>query len=88
MTNEASLPPSLPVYKAPEKRVPATIPEGMEIKKMPGVMNKMLSRAMPQKRLGKMTKLKGVRSGKSRGISVTSSVSIKSKLSKKGKETE
>ena len=88
MSNEAPLPPSLPVYKAPAQRVPATIPEGMEVKKMPGVMNKMISRALPQKRLGKMTRLKGMRSGKSKGISITSTVQIKSKLSKKGKETE
>ena len=88
MSNEAPLPPTLPVYQAPAKRVPATIPEGMEIKKMPGVMNKLITRAMPQKRLGKMTKLSGMKSGKARGISTTSTISIKSKLSKKGKETK
>ena len=55
---------------------------------MPGVMNKLITRAMPQKRMGKMTKLSGMKSGKARGISTTSTISIKSKLSKKGKETK
>ena len=58
---------------------------------MPGVMNKMISRALPKGKLGKMTKLKGRvgtgRTGRAKGISVTSSIAIKSKLSKKGKET-
>jgi hypothetical protein len=91
MSNEAPMPPSLPVYEAPKIRVPATIPAGMEIAKMPGVMNKMISRALPKGKLGKMTKLKGRvgtgRTGRAKGISVTSSIAIKSKLSKKGKET-
>jgi hypothetical protein len=63
----------------------------MEITKMPGVMNKIISRALPKGKLGKMTKLKGRvgmgRTGRSKGISTTSSIAIKSKLSKKGKET-
>ena len=86
------MPPSLPVYEAPKIRVPATIPAGMEIAKMPGVMNKMISRALPKGRIGKMSKLKGRvgtgRSGRAKGISINSSVAIKSKLSKKGKEIE
>jgi hypothetical protein len=90
MTNEAPLP-SLPVYEAPKVRVPATIPTGMEMQKMPGVMNKMISRALPKGKLGKVAKLKGRvgtgRAGRAKGISVTSSIAIKSKLSKKGKET-
>lgn len=89
MTNEAPLP-SLPVYEAPKVRVPATIPAGMEISKLPGVMNKMISRALPKPKLGKRTKgaVRTGRAGKFRGIRIASGVKIKSKLSKEGKETE
>ena len=51
----AELPPSLPVYQAPKERPTAVLPQGLEVTKMPGVMNKMISRMLPKK-LGKMLK--------------------------------
>ena len=89
MTSEAPLP-VLPVYEKPRNRVPATIPAGMEMQKMPGVMNKILTRALPKPKLGKRTKgaVRTGRAGKFRGIRIASGVKIKSKLSKEGKETE
>jgi len=53
MTELAPLPPTLPVYEAPKPRAAAPIPHGLEVTKMPGTMNKMISKMLP-----KMSKLR------------------------------
>lgn len=61
MTSEAPLP-VLPKYDAPQDPTPATIPQGLEVTKMPGVMNKMITRMLtklPKMKMPKM-KVKGV----------------------------
>lgn len=56
MANEAPIPPSLPLYEKPKERQPAVIPAGIEQKKLPGIMNKVISRMLPKMK-GKMSKL-------------------------------
>ena len=62
MNNEAPLPPSLPVYEAPAPRPVAPIPTGLQVTKMPGTMNKMISKMLPKigkLRMAKVPKMKG-----------------------------
>ena len=41
------MPPTLPVYAKPRERLPAVIPNGLAVTKMPGTMNKMISKMLP-----------------------------------------
>jgi len=50
----AEIPPSLPKYEAPKERPTAVIPQGLEVTKMPGTMNKMISKMLPKMKLSKI----------------------------------
>lgn len=49
--------PVLPVYEKPAEKVTATLPTGLELKKMPSTMNKLISRMMPKLK-AKLPKMK------------------------------
>lgn len=51
MSPESPLP-VLPSYDPPVEKPKAEVPNGIELKKMPGIMNKMISRMLPK--LGKL----------------------------------
>ena len=48
MSVEAPMPPALPVYEKPRERVPAVLPNGLAVTKMPSTMNKMISKMLPK----------------------------------------
>ena len=78
MGNEAAIPPTLPIYPSPRPSQPATLPPGIQ---SPGVLSKMISRALPGKKgAPRMSALKG------RGISVSSTIKFKGKAFKAGKK--
>ena len=54
METESIPTPSLPAYEAPKPRVPAVIPNGLEVTKMPSTMNKMISKMLPKLKTPKM----------------------------------
>lgn len=56
MSDEAAIP-TLPAYAPPIERVPAALPKGLEVTKMPSTMNKLISRMMPKLK-AKLPKMK------------------------------
>ena len=52
MASEATVPPSLPPYAPPKDRKPATLPEGVDLKTTPTIINKIIGQMLKPK-LGK-----------------------------------
>jgi hypothetical protein len=46
--------PTLPVYPPPKERVPAALPKGLEVTKMPTTLNKVISRMLAPKMKAKL----------------------------------
>lgn len=46
--------PALPVYEAPKERVPAALPKGLQITKMPSTLNKVISKMLAPKLKAKL----------------------------------
>lgn len=57
MANDIPVP-TLPVYEKPVDKVPATLPTGLQITKMPSTMNKMISKMLMPKMKAKLPKMK------------------------------
>lgn len=55
MSNEV---PQLPVYEPPAEKVPAVIPTGLQVTKMPSTLNKMISKMLMPKLKAKLPKMK------------------------------
>lgn len=55
MSNEA---PQLPVYEKPAEKVPAILPTGLQVTKMPSTMNKMISKMLMPKLKARLPKMK------------------------------
>lgn len=50
--------PQLPVYEKPAEKVPAVVPTGLQVTKMPSTMNKMISKMLLPKMKAKLPKMK------------------------------
>lgn len=50
--------PMLPTYDKPAESPPATLPNGLQVTKMPSTMNKMISKMLMPKMKAKLPKIK------------------------------
>lgn len=50
--------PQLPVYEPPAEKLPAVLPTGLQVTKMPSTMNKLISRMLVPKMKAKLPKMK------------------------------